>query len=284
MALVSTLALLRQATRDGYAIGAFNFENMEMAQAIVAAAEETGVPVIMQTTPGTVRYASVSLFSAMVRSLAEKSSARIALHLDHGESPDMVRDAAAAGYNSVMIDGSKLPFEENAALTRSVKRMVSGLPVEGELGTVGGKEDDMAAAHGSYTDPEKAAEFVVRTGVDFLAIAIGTAHGIYKGEPHLDIGRLSQIRRVVAVPLVLHGASGVPDDQVIACIREGISKVNYATELRIAYTRGVKAAIAQSPDAYDPKVYGKAGRAEVQALVKNRIELLRYLGAAPQNA
>ena len=274
MPLVSTLDLLLEAQQAGRAVGAFNFENMEMAQAIVQAAEETGAPVIMQTTPGTVRYATIPLLHAMVKTLAEHSDARIALHLDHGESYEMAYEAAHAGYSSVMIDGSKLPFEENIALSRRVKEMAGDLPVEAELGTVGGKEDDHSAVMG-YTEPDDAAAFVARTGVDILAVAIGTAHGVYVGEPKLDIPRLQKIRSLTTLPLVLHGASGVPDEQVVACIRAGVSKVNYATELRMAYSRGVKECIAAKPGVYDPKAYGKAGRAAVVELVKNRIELLR---------
>ena len=274
MAFVSTLDLLLDAQKNHYAVGAFNIENLETAQAVVDAAERTGAPVIIQTTASSIRYAGVGPFSGIVHALAENSSARIALHLDHGDSFDLAKKCVEAKYASVMIDGSKLPFEENIALSRSVVEMAGNIPVEAELGTVGGKEEnDMAAGEAAYTDPQTAVEFVERTGVSFLAVAIGTAHGIYKGIPKLDIPRLAKINSLVSVPLVLHGASGVPDDQVRATIKNGITKVNYATELRIAFTRGVRQAITDEK-IYDPKVYLKAGRAEASRFVEERIHVV----------
>ena len=273
MALVSTRSMLKKAQQGGYAVGAFNVENMEIVQAVIAAAQEMNAPVMIQTTPGTVRYAGLDLYYAMVSALAQKAEIPVALHLDHGESFEMARDAARTGYTSVMIDGSKLDFEDNIALTCRVVEAVGDTPVEAELGTVGGKEDDTVAHSVAYTDPDKAGEFAQRTGISSLAVAIGTAHGIYKGTPHLDVELLSRIREKVDIPLVLHGASGVPHDQVRECIRRGICKVNYATELRIAYSDGVKAYLNQKPQAFDPKSYGKAGRESVIALVKDRIAL-----------
>ncbi|MBO4368120.1 MAG: class II fructose-bisphosphate aldolase [Clostridia bacterium] len=275
MAYVSTKELLLDAQKNHYAVGAFNIENLETAQAVVNAAEKLDVPVIIQTTASSIRYAGVGPFAGIVKALAAGSRARIALHLDHGDSYELAEQCKNAGYSSVMIDGSKLPFEENIALSSSVVKMCAGLPVEAELGTVGGKEEnDMAEGEAGYTKPEDAAEFVERTHVDFLAVAIGTAHGIYKGIPKLDIPRLAKIRSMVDIPLVLHGASGVPDEQVAACIDNGITKVNYATELRIAFTKGVKEAIAENPDAFDPKVYLKAARVRAQEFVENRIHLV----------
>ena len=168
-----------------------------------------------------------------------------------------------------------MPFDDNAELTRRVVEMAKGLPVEAELGTVGGKEDGMEAKP-QYTDPEEAAEFVRQTGISSFAVAIGTAHGVYKGEPKLDLDRLSRVRAKVDIPLVLHGTSGVPEDQVRECIRRGICKVNYATDLRIAFTDGVKKAIEANPDAFDPKKYLSEGRKAVQARVQ---ELIRLLGS-----
>ena len=174
-----------------------------------------------------------------------------------------------------MIDGSKLPFAENIEITRRVVAMAAELPVEAELGTVGGKEDGMEAKP-QYTDPDEAAEFVRRTGISSFAVAIGTAHGVYKGEPKLDLDRLSEVRAKVDIPLVLHGTSGVPEDQVRECIRRGICKVNYATDLRIVFTAAVKKAIAEQPDAFDPKKYLAAGRKAVEERVR---ELIRLLGS-----
>lgn len=279
---VSSREMLLTAQRGGYAVGAFNFENMEMLMVIVSAAEEMRAPVMLQTTPSTVKYASVGLFAAMARELAERASVPVALHLDHGSSFELAQAAAQAGYTSVMIDGSQLDFEGNVDVSRRVVEMARGfgIPVEAELGTVGGKEDSTVAKGIAYTEPDKAAEFAERTGIDSLAVAIGTAHGIYKGTPHLDIPRLGEIRKVVSIPLVLHGASGVPDDQVRACVQSGICKVNYATELRIAYSDGVKEFLAEQPGAFDPKKYGARGMEHVRAAVKSRMEICGCVGKA----
>jgi tagatose 1,6-diphosphate aldolase GatY/KbaY len=275
MALVSSRELLLAAQRGGYAVGAFNAENMEMVQAIIEAAEELNAPVLVQTTPGTLKYAPPSAFAGLVSRLARGVKAPIALHLDHGNSIALAEQCAREGYTSLMIDGSLLPFNSNVTLTRSVVAMACDLPVEAELGTVGGKEDDHEAKP-QYTDPAEAADFVERTGISSFAVAIGTAHGVYKGIPKLDIERLSEIRKVVSIPLVLHGTSGVPHDQVRACIERGICKVNYATELRIAFSDAVKANIAAKPDNFDPKKFLGAGRDAVKARV---MELIRLCGS-----
>lgn len=282
MPLATTEEMLKRAQKDGYAVGAFNVENMEMAQAVIQAAVEMGAPVMVQTTPSTVKYAGLHLYYANVAALAQKAPVPVALHLDHGSSFELAMQAIRAGYTSIMIDGSHRVFEENIALTRRVVEAAApnGLPVEAELGKVGGKEDDLDGGSGGYTVPEEAAEFVRRTGVSSLAVAIGTAHGVYKGTPKLDVERLKEIRKLVEIPLVLHGASGLSDESVQECIREGICKVNFATELRIAYSGGVKAVLAENPDVFDPKVYGKAGRERVKELVKNRIAVCGCCGKA----
>ena len=276
MPFVTTGEMMKQAQAGAYAVGAFNAENLEMVQAILAAAEEENAPVIIQTTPGTLKYAGPQCFAGLVSRLARDAKVPAALHLDHGNSYELAEKCAREGYTSLMIDGSKLPFEENIAITRRVTAMACGLPVEAELGTVGGKEDGMEARP-QYTDPDEAAEFVSRTGISSFAVAIGTAHGVYKGEPKLDLDRLSEVRARVDVPLVLHGTSGVPAEQVRECIRRGICKVNYATDLRIAFTDGVKKAIAEQPDAFDPKKYLAAGRRAVEERVR---ELIRLLGSS----
>lgn len=282
MPLATTEEMLKRAQKGGYAVGAFNVENMEMAQAVIQAAVEMGAPVMVQTTPSTVKYAGLDLYYANVAALAQKAPVPVALHLDHGSSFELAMQAIRAGYTSIMIDGSHRVFEENIALTRRVVEAAApnGLPVEAELGKVGGKEDDLDGGSGGYTVPEEAAEFVRRTGVSSLAVAIGTAHGVYKGTPKLDVERLKEIRKLVEIPLVLHGASGLSDESVQECIREGICKVNFATELRIAYSDGVKAVLAENPDVFDPKVYGKAGRERVKELVKNRIAVCGCCGKA----
>lgn len=274
MPLVTSRELLLAAQKGGFAIAAFNVENMEMAQAVVSAAEELHAPVIVQTTSGTLKYAPPAVYAGMVRSLAEAAQCPVALHLDHGNSLELAQKCMEAGYTSLMIDGSTLPFSGNVTLTQSVVRAAGGLPVEAELGTVGGKEDDHSAKP-QYTDPREAEEFARETGIDSFAVAIGTAHGVYKGTPQLAIDLLDRIRQVVSIPLVLHGTSGVPHEQVRECIRRGICKVNYATELRIAFSDGVKASLREHPDAFDPKKYLSAGREAVKARV---LELIRLCG------
>ena len=276
MALVTTKELLLDAQKNGYAVGAFNVENMEMVQAVIAAAEELRSPVIMQTTPSTLKYADPELFYANVAAVAKKATVPVVMHLDHGSSFELALRAFRAGYTSIMIDGSHSVLEENIAITKAgVDACHAGnVPVEAELGKVGGKEDDLDGGAGGFTDPQEAVRFVEETGVDSLAVAIGTAHGVYKGIPKLDVERLSQIREVVSIPLVLHGTSGIPDEDVRECIRRGICKVNYATDLRIAFTEGVKEVLAAKPDTIDPKKYNAAGREKVKEYVLGRIKVV----------
>jgi tagatose 1,6-diphosphate aldolase GatY/KbaY len=283
MALVTSKELLLDAQKNHYAIGAFNVENMEMVQAVIAAAEELSSPVIIQTTPGTLKYAEPELYYANVAAAAKAAKVPVVMHLDHGSSFDLAMRCFRAGYTSVMIDGSHDPFEQNIAVTKSVVDAchAAGIPVEAELGKVGGKEDDLDGGEGNgYTVPSEAAEFVEKTGVDSLAVAIGTAHGVYKGIPKLDLERITQIRQLVDVPLVLHGTSGVPDDTVRECIARGMCKINYATDLRIAYTEGVREYLQNNPTAYDPKKYGAAGRDRVKAYVLKKIPVCGCNGRA----
>lgn len=282
MPLVTATQMLRSAQAGHYAVGAFNVENMEMVQAVIAAAEELRAPVMLQTTPSTVRYGGVGMYAAMVRARAEEASVPVALHLDHGDSLALCAQALRGGYTSIMIDGSHLSFEDNVAVSARVVEMCAPnlVPVEAELGMVGGKEDDLESAGDIYTDPELARQLVERTGITALAVAIGTAHGLYAGVPQLDIQRLREIRKIVSIPLVLHGASGLLDEQVRECIGEGICKVNFATELRVAYSEGVRELLGEKPDAFDPKAYGARGRAKVTELVKNRMRVCGCDGKA----
>lgn len=279
MPLVNSRELLRDAQIHSYAVGAFNVENMEMMQAVVAAAEAESAPLMMQTTPSTLRYASTAVFSAMAQAIAGKAKIPVAIHLDHGDSFELCRQAAWDGYTSVMIDGSKLPLEENIALVHRVVQMAGDVPqqpaVEAELGRLGGKEDSLEVTPGEdiYTDPGEAARFVEETGIDSLAVAIGTAHGFYKGKPKLDFERLTQLRDAVPIPLVLHGSSGVPDEDVQRAISLGICKVNFATELRVAYTEATRQTLSGDPDLYDPKKFGGPGREAVTKLVRHRIAI-----------
>jgi len=276
MTLVTTKEMLLKAQKEKYAVGAFNVENMEMVMAVLKAAEQLQAPVIMQTTPSTIKYASTDFFFANVKVAAQQSNVPIALHLDHGSSFAIAMQAFRAGYTSVMIDGSHSSFEENSNLTKKVVEVAKAIqvPVEAELGKVGGKEDNLdGGSNNPFTDPKEAQEFVKQTNVDSLAIAIGTAHGFYQGEPKLDFERLTEIQQLVSIPLVLHGASGVPDEAVQEAIKRGIAKVNYATELRVAYSQGIKEYLKQYPDTFDPKKYNQVGIEKVIALVKQKIKV-----------
>ena len=277
--LVTSKELLLDAQKHKYAVGAFNVENMEMVIAVIRAAEETNSPVIMQTTPGTIKYAGTALYFANIKAAAEKSRVPVVCHLDHGNSYAIAADAFRAGYTSIMIDGSKLDLEANIALTRAVADFchAGGVPIEAELGRVGGKEDnlDNTTTINPFTDPEEARIFAERTECDSLAVAIGTAHGIYKGTPQINFDVLGKIRELVDVPIVLHGTSGVPDEQVIEAINMGVCKVNYATDLRIAFTDGIKKFINDNPSAFDPKKYGACGIEEVRRYVAQKMEMLK---------
>lgn len=272
MPLTTTISMLRNAQEQGFAVGAFNVENMEMAQAIISAAEELRAPVILQTTPSTVRYAGTGMYAAMVAALAQEATVPVAMHLDHGDSFALCAQALRSGYTSVMIDGSKLPLEENIALTYKVSEMCAavGVPVEGEIGRVGGKEDDLES-DGGYTIPEEAVRFEKESGLFSMAVGVGTAHGFYKEKPQLNKELITTLRGMLQAPMVLHGASGLSDEDVKDCIRRGICKVNFATELRAAYTEGVKAVLAENPKTFDPKAYGKEARQRVKALVMERM-------------
>ena len=273
MPLVTSEKMLLDAQKGGYAVGAFNVENMEMVKAVIAAAQELNAPVMLQTTPSTVKYGTLETFAAIVTAEAKKATVSVALHLDHGSSFDLAVSAIKEGYTSIMIDGSHETFEDNIKLSKKVVEAAKpySIPVEAELGKVGGKEDDLVAVADTNTNPMEAKEFVERTGITSLAVAIGTAHGFYKGTPVLDKVRLSEIRKVVSIPLVLHGASGLSDEDVKDCVSRGICKVNFATELRVAYTDGMKEVLKEKPDTFDPKTFGNAGMDKVKELVKNRI-------------
>ncbi|MDF2512073.1 MAG: ketose-bisphosphate aldolase [Herbinix sp.] len=282
MPLVDSKNMLLAAQKGGYAVGAFNAENMEMIKAIIAAAEELNAPVMIQTTPSTIRYGTSATYAGIVKAEAARAKVPVCLHLDHGSSYELVVECIKDGYTSVMIDGSHESFEDNIAITKKVTDYAKeqGIPVEAELGKVGGKEDDLETEADTNTDPQQAKEFVERTGVDSLAVAIGTAHGFYAGIPVLDKDRLSEIAKVVSIPLVLHGASGISDEEVMDCVRRGICKVNFATELRVAFTEGWNQLYKENTKQYDPKAYGKASMAAVKSLVMNRMKVCGCAGKA----
>ena len=267
--------MLEDARMNAYAVPAFNCENMEMIQAIIAAAEEMKAPIILQTTPSTVKYASVELFAGIAKAAAQKASIPVALHLDHGDSLELVKDALNAGYTSIMIDGSHLPLEENIALTKKAVDLCvkAGIPIEGELGRVGGKEDDLESDSCGYTDPKEAIRFVKETNINFLAIGVGTSHGIYVQKPILNPDLISELKDIIPIPLVLHGSSGLEEHVVKDCISRGIAKVNVATDLRIAYTQAARDFLIADPKSIDPKKFGMAAREAVKKLAIKHIIL-----------
>ncbi len=281
MPYVDTKAMLLSAREGGYAVPAFNIENLEMLKAALEAAAQARSPVILQAGWKTVDFfGGNALVAAVIRACAD-SPVPAALHLDHGGSFSIAMRGFHMGFSSVMIDGSKLSYGENVALTSRVAEAcaAAGVPVEGELGSVGGKEDDHEA-DAAYTDPAQAAEFVRLSGVSSLAVAIGTAHGVYKAEPRLDLNRLAAIRAEVTVPLVLHGSSGLTDDAVRACIARGACKVNFATELRQAFTDAVRNYLGEHPQEFDLRVYLKPAVDAVRALCLHRIGVCSSGGKA----
>lgn len=284
MSLVSMAQLLLDAQQGQYAVGAFNCNNMEIVQAIVSAAEAEKSPVIVQASQGAIKYAGIEYIAAMTRLAAEKASVPVALHLDHGTSFAQIMSCVRNSFTSVMIDGSKLPLEENIALTNKVIEAVRplGISVEAELGKIGGTEDDITVSEKEalFTDPAEAERFVSETKVDALAIAIGTAHGQYKGVPELDFQRLTEIRRRVNVPIVLHGSSGVPDEAIQKAISLGVCKVNIDTNIREAFVAAARKVMVDHPQEIDPrKMLGPAREATV-AIIREKIRLFGSSGKA----
>lgn len=277
MYLISSREMLKRAQFDGYAVPAFNIHNLETVQVVVETASEMSSPVILAGTPGTYDYAGTDYLISICKEAAHKHSIPLVLHLDHHEDLQDIRNKVEHGIRSVMIDGSHHAFEKNIEIVRSVVQHCNRFDasVEAELGRLGGQEDDLIvdSADALMTDPASAVEFVRRTGIDSLAVAIGTAHGLYKAKPKLDFARLEKIRSVVDIPLVLHGASGVPDEMVRRCIELGVCKVNVATELKIAFADAVKEHFAQHPDANDPRKYITPGKAAMKRVVMDKIRL-----------
>ena len=277
MGLINPVKMLKNAQRCGYAVAAFNIHNLETIQAVVEAAWEERSPLIIQTTPGTLKHAGIFYTAACVKTAAELYDIPIVLHLDHCESFDLIIKCIQAGYTSVMIDGSKHPYSENVAIVKRVVDIakIVGVAVEGEIGRIGGTEDDMAVAHGdtALTIPREAQDFVEATGVDTVAVAIGTAHGLYKGQPKLDFDRLSLIKERVNIPLVLHGGSGVSDSAIKEAIKRGICKINIATELKIPMANAIQQVFADNPQEIDPRKYMGDAKQAVKETARRKIQL-----------
>ncbi|MBP2197706.1 tagatose-bisphosphate aldolase subunit KbaY [Pantoea cypripedii] len=275
MGIISTKYLLLDAQARGYAVPAFNIHNAETIQAILDVCKEMQSPVILAGTPGTFKHIAFKEIFALCEAYSTSYGLPLALHLDHHETLDDIRNKVAAGVRSAMIDGSHVPFADNVRLTREVVNFCHrhDCSVEAELGRLGGVEDDMAVSDESafLTDPDEALQFVEQTGVDSLAVAIGTAHGLYTQTPKIDFDRLAKIQQRVDIPLVLHGASDVPDDYVRRAIGLGVCKVNVATELKIAFAGAVKNWFGENPQGNDPRYYLRVGMDAMKAVVRDKI-------------
>jgi len=300
MPLVTTKEMFEKSMKEGYAIGAFNVNNMEIIQAIVDAASKENSPVILQASSSAIKYARPTYLKKMVEAAVEETNIPIALHLDHGADFEACKACIDAGFTSVMIDGSKYDFEENIAITKKVVDYAheKGVVVEAELGKLAGIEDEVNvdASDAMYTDPMQAKEFVERTGCDSLAIAIGTSHGAYKfkGEAKLRFDILAKIKELIPnTPIVLHGAStvipelvemcneyggnipgakGVPDEILNEASRSGVSKINVDTDLRLAMTGAIRKAFAEDPSAFDPRKYLSPARDLIEQTVAHKIK------------
>ncbi|WP_279131692.1 tagatose bisphosphate family class II aldolase [Photobacterium phosphoreum] len=284
MFLVSSREMLLKAQLGGYAVPAFNIHNLETIQVVLETAAEMRSPVILAGTPGTYSYAGTDYLVGICLKAANIYQTPIALHMDHHESFSDIRTKVEAGIKSAMIDGSHHSFEGNIDITRKVVQFCHGwdCSVEAELGRLGGQEDDLIVEDKDalYTDPDAAIEFINATGIDSLAIAIGTAHGMYKEQPQLDFDRLGIIRSKTDTPLVLHGASGVPDEDVRRCIELGITKVNVATELKIAFADAVKQYFIEHPEANDPRHYIIPGKVAMKKVIQDKIRVCGSEGKA----
>ncbi|MCD7032976.1 class II fructose-bisphosphate aldolase [Metabacillus sp. GX 13764] len=279
MGLCSSKEMIKEASKNKKGVCAFAVHHFEMMKGVLAAAEEENVPVILQTTPATILYLGIPYIVQSVRVLADSVQIPVALHLDHGDSFETVMACIRGGYTSVMIDGSHLSFEENIAL---VKKTVDacrpvGIPVEAELGSIfrNEEEEDMRGGENRYfTDPELAGEFAVRTGIDFLAPAFGTIHGEYKKPPSLDYGRIERIAQLTKLPLVMHGASGLSDDAMKKAAECGISKVNFSTELKMAFAEELRSFLLSHEKECDPRKYFLTAREKVKEIAGRKMALL----------
>ena len=310
MALVTTKEMFKKAYEGGYAIGAFNINNMEIIQAITESAEELRSPVILQVSAGARKYAKHEYLMGLAQAAVRDTGIDLALHLDHGADFEICKSCIDGGFTSVMIDGSHHSFEDNIALTKKVVEYAHahGVVVEGELGVLAGVEDDVVAEHSSYTRPEEVEEFVSKTGVDSLAISIGTSHGAYKFTakqctrnadgilvpPPLRFDILEEIeKRLPGFPIVLHGASsvpqnyvaeinalggkmpdavGIPEEQLRQAAKMAVCKINIDSDIRLAMTAGIRRVFSEQPDAFDPRTYLSVARSEVKKMVAHKIE------------
>ncbi|WP_182200939.1 tagatose-bisphosphate aldolase subunit GatY [Paraliobacillus salinarum] len=280
----NTKEMLIKARKEGYAVPAFNIHNLETIKTVVEAAVEMRSPVILAATPGTMNYSGRAYIQAIVEVAAKENDVPIALHLDHHETFDSIEESLKLGTKSVMIDGSHHSFEKNIEITKQVvdEAHKHGATVEGELGKLVGQEDDLIveAEDAAYTDPDTVVEFVEKTGVDSLAVAIGTGHGLYETEPNLDFERLEKISSLTEVPIVLHGASGISKKDVQKSIELGCAKVNISTELKIPFSDGLREFLENNPNETDPRKYMQLAKDYMKKAVIEKILICKSDGKA----
>ena len=296
--LASKKTILQKARKGNYAVPHFNINNMEIVQGVVQAGVNLNSPLILSTSEGAIKYAGMNFLYELVKTASELVNIPIALHLDHGRDIETIKQAIKIGYSSVMFDGSHLDYKENVRITKQLVKLAhkKGITVEAELGTIGGTEDLVSAKKIIYTNPEQAKDFVEKTGCDFLAVAIGTSHGAYKFKGKADLRHdiLREIKKKVKIPLVLHGASGVPErvvkqaekygakltgvygvpnSQIKLAIKNGINKINTDTDLRLAFDAGVRKFLKEKPKDFDPRHILGPAREEIRKVAEERIKL-----------
>jgi fructose-bisphosphate aldolase, class II len=284
LSLVTLKKVLEAAEAGSYSVGAFNVHSLEVIPAVLEVAAQEQAPIILQFTEGTLKFCGYDNVRVLAGYLARVAPVPVVLHFDHGASYELAAKAIQAGFSSVMIDASKRPFAENVAATRRVVELAHAccVSVEAELGRVAGKEENItvSAAEATYTDVEAARRFVAETGVDALAVAVGTVHGFYRWAPRLAHDLIARLHQAVPVPLVLHGGSGVPEDEIRQAVTGGIRKVNVATEAKDAWARALRRSLAEQPEEYDPRPILTPVKAAVQEVVRGKIRLFGSNGKA----
>lgn len=275
MSLVSMNEFLPKAKKEKFAVGQFNINNLEYMHGITQAAKEEQSPFIFGASPGLIRFMGIKNLVAIARNAANETGLPIALHLDHGTNFELAVECIREGFSSVMFDGSRYPLEENIHITKQVVAMAHavGVSVEAELGTIGSAEDSQSKENGAIVNPQEAIYFWQETRVDALAIAVGTAHGMYKGEPNIHFDIINHVSQAIKAPIVLHGGSGVPDEAIKKAISLGVSKINVNTENQIAGTNKVRELLNNNPDMFDPRKYLAPMRDAVTEVVRGKIRL-----------
>lgn len=284
MPLVSMNEFLPKARAERFAVGQFNMNNLEFAQAITEAAMELKSPLIFGVSEGALKYMGIEYTVALAEAAAKQSGLPIALHLDHGSSFEVAMKCIRAGFSSVMFDGSHHSFEDNIRLTKEVVKAAHamGVSVEGELGTIGGVEDDISVdeKNASLAKPEEAIRFYEETKVDALAIAVGTAHGMYAGEPNIHFDIIEEVVKAIPAAVVLHGGSGVPDEMIRRAVEAGVAKINVNTENQVAATQAIRDVLNADSKVYDPRKYLTPARKAMVEVVKSKIQLFGSVGKA----